>query len=162
MEAETAGMPLPGGDFEDLEELERTLQSRVAPLGLDRGVCERLARAYGMLADEVLELASERPELRERLAEDRPYIAAEAVQSARHEMALHVEDVAFRRTHVGLETEEFDAAIRRIAALMRDELGWDGAREQAEISRAEAVRERNELFRSELEALEGLGGSEGP
>jgi len=159
VEAETAGMPLPGGDFEDLEELERTLQSRVAPWGLDRDVCRRLARAYGMLADEVLELASERPELRERLAEDRPYIAAEAVQSARREMALHVEDVAFRRTHVGLETEEFGAAIRRIAALMRDELGWDKAREQEEIARAEAVRERNELFRSELEAL---GGSEGP
>jgi glycerol-3-phosphate dehydrogenase len=122
-------------------------------------VCERLARAYGTLADEVLELVSERPELRERLAEDRPYIAAEAVQSARREMALHVEDVAFRRTHVGLETEEFGAAIRRIAVLMRDELGWDEAREQAEIARAEAVRERNELFRSELEAP---GGSEGP
>ncbi len=158
-EAETAGMPLPGGDFEDLEELERTLQSRVAPLGLDRGVCERLARAYGTLADEVLELVSERPELRERLAEDRPYIAAEAVQSVRREMALHVEDVAFRRTHVGLETAEFGAAIRRIAVLMRDELGWDEAREQAEIARAEAVRARNELFRSELEAP---GGSEGP
>ncbi|MEE9472008.1 MAG: glycerol-3-phosphate dehydrogenase/oxidase [Gemmatimonadota bacterium] len=162
VEAETAGMPLPGGDFEDLEELERTLQSRVAPLGLDRDVCERLARAYGGLADEVLELASERPELRERLAEDRPYIAAEVVQSARREMALHVEDVAFRRTHVGLETEEFGGAIRRIAALMRDELGWNGAREQAEIARAEAVRERNELFRSELEELEALGRLEGP
>ena len=161
-EAETAGMPLPGGDFEDLEELERTLQSRAVPLGLGRGVCARLARAYGTLADEVLELASERPELRERLAEDRPYIAAEAVQSARREMALHVEDVAFRRTHVGLETEEFDAAIRRIAALMREELGWDGLRERAEVSRAEAVRERNELFRSELQALEPLGGSESP
>ncbi|MEE8447861.1 MAG: glycerol-3-phosphate dehydrogenase/oxidase [Gemmatimonadota bacterium] len=161
-EAETAGMPLPGGDFEDLEELERTLQSRMAALGLDRGVCERLARAYGTLADEVLELVSERPELRERLVEDRPYIAADAVQSARREMALHVEDVAFRRTHVGLETEEFGAAIRRIAVLMRDELGWDEAREQAEIARAEAVRERNELFRSELEALEAPGGSEGP
>ncbi|MEE8561677.1 MAG: glycerol-3-phosphate dehydrogenase/oxidase [Gemmatimonadota bacterium] len=161
-EAETAGMPLPGGDFEDLEELERTLQSRVAAWGLDRGVCERLARAYGTLADEVLELVSERPELRERLVEDRPYIAAEAVQSARREMALHVEDVAFRRTHVGLETEEFGAAIRRIAVLMRDELGWDEAREQAEIARAEAVRERNELFRSELEALEAPSGSEGP
>ena len=108
------------------------------------------------------ELVSERPELRERLVEDRPYIAAEAVQSARREMALHVEDVAFRRTHVGLETEEFGAAIRRIAVLMRDELGWDEAREQAEIARAEAVRERNELFRSELEALEAPSGSEGP
>ena len=158
VEAETAGMPLPGGDFEDLKELERTLQTRAAPLGLEPDVCERLARAYGGLADEVLELASERPELRERLAEDRPYIAAEVVQSARREMALHLEDVAFRRTHVGLETEEFGAAIRRIAALMRDELGWNGAREQAEIARAEAVRERNELFRSELETLGRLEG----
>ena len=30
------------------------------------------------------------------------------------------------------------------------------------VGRAEAVRERNELFRSELEALEAPSGSEGP
>ena len=67
-------------------------------------------------------------------------------------MPVHVEDVAFRRTRLALETEDFAAAVARIAAIMREELEWDAIREETEVERAEAVRQRNEIFRAELEA----------
>ncbi len=124
-------------------------------LGVDSWVCQRLARAYGTLAYDVIGLAEERPELAERLAADRPYVAAEVVYSARYEMPVHVEDIAFRRTHVALETGDFEGAVRRIAALMREERAWDGTREAAELKQVAKVREVNERFRFELEAEEG-------
>ena len=153
-ESTTAEQPLPGGDFEDLEELIRSVTERVAELGLDSEVAERLARAYGTRALDVLVHAETRPELAERLVPDRPYVGAEVVYSVRNEMPVHVEDIAYRRTHVALETSDFTGAVRRIAALMAGERGWEGAREAAELQRVAAIRDRNELFRSELEVEE--------
>jgi hypothetical protein len=48
--------------------------------------------------------------------------------------------------------EDFAAGVARIAAIMREELEWDAIREETEVARAEAVRQRNEIFRAELEA----------
>jgi glycerol-3-phosphate dehydrogenase len=151
----TAKEPLPGGDFADLEELGDSLEERAEPLGLDSWVCQRLARAYGTLAFDVIALAEERAELAGRIVADRPYVTAEVVYSVRNEMPVHVEDVAYRRTHVALETGDFEAAANRIAALMREELGWDRDRETAELKRVAAIREVNERFRGEMEAEEG-------
>ncbi|UCG76940.1 MAG: glycerol-3-phosphate dehydrogenase/oxidase [Gemmatimonadota bacterium] len=147
----TAGSPLPGGDVGEADGSAEALEHRARPLGIDRAACERIARAHGTLADGVIELAELRPELRGRLVPDRPYIGAEVVYAVREEMGRHVEDIAFRRTHVAFETSDFGTAVGRIAALMRAEEGWDESREGAEVERARAVRSRNELFRAELD-----------
>jgi glycerol-3-phosphate dehydrogenase len=148
----TADRALPGGDFESFEELLGSLQGRAAAIGLDPSALTLMAETYGAEADEVLNLAAARPELRERVVRDRPNIGAEILYSVREEMPVHVEDVAFRRTHLALETEDFVAAVARVATIMGEELGWDATREEMEIDRAAAVRQRNELFRAELGA----------
>jgi glycerol-3-phosphate dehydrogenase len=148
----TADRPLPGGDFETFEDLLGSLGKRAAAIGLDPSALSPMAETYGTKAEEVLDLAAERPDLRERVVADRPNIAAEILYSVREEMPVHVEDVAFRRTRLALETEDFAAGVARIAAIMREELEWDAIREETEVERAEAVRQRNEIFRAELEA----------
>ena len=110
-----------------------------------------MAETYGANAEQVLDLAADRPDLRERVVADRPNIAAEILYSVREEMPVHVEDVAFRRTRLALETEDFAAGVARIAAIMGEELEWDAIREEMEVERAGAVRQRNEIFRAELE-----------
>ncbi len=154
-ESRTAECPLPGGDFDSLDELVAGLEERAAAAGIDPVASPRLAEAYGTEADEVLALAADRTELARPLVADRPALAAQVVHAVQREMALHVEDVVFRRTHLGLETADFDRAIYRVAALMRAELGWDDERQAAEIRRARAIRARNELFRAELDPEEG-------
>ena len=152
-DCDTDEAPLPGGDFEELGELCRRLRGRADARGVSPASVDRLARAHGNRAGEVLELAEERPELGERVVEDRPYLAAEVVRAAREEMALHVEDVVFRRTHLGRETrEKFEEGCRRVAGLMAGELGWDEERRRAEVERALEVRRGDEAFRAELEA----------
>lgn len=148
----TADRALPGGEFESFEDLLGSLQKRAAAIGLDPSALLLMAEMYGAKADEVLDLAADRPDLRERVVADRPNIGAEIVYSVREEMPVHVEDVAFRRTHLALETEDFATGVARIATIMGEELGWDAIREEMEVERAGAVRQRNEIFRTELEA----------
>ena len=148
----TADRPLPGGDFESFEDLLGSLEKRAEAIGLDPSVLSPMAEAYGTEAEEVLDLAAERPDLCERVVADRPNIAAEILYSVRKEMPVHVEDVAFRRTRLALETEDFAAGVARIAEIMKEELQWDAISEEMEVERAGAVRQRNEIFRAELEA----------
>lgn len=148
----TADRPLPGGDFESFEDLLGSLEKRAEAIGLDPSVLSPMAEAYGTEAEEVLDLAAERPDLCERVVADRPNIAAEILYSVREEMPVHVEDVAFRRTRLALETEDFAAGVARIAEIMKEELEWDAISEEMEVERAGAVRQRNEIFRAELEA----------
>jgi glycerol-3-phosphate dehydrogenase len=109
---------------------------------------ERLAAAYGTRARQVLTLLAGRPTLREPLAEDLPYLAAEAVYAAREEMVVHLEDILFRRTHLALETDEgLEEAFRLAARLAGQELGWDAGRRAREVESALAERARCDAWR---------------
>jgi glycerol-3-phosphate dehydrogenase len=152
-ETDTDRVPLPGGDFEDLEAFEASLAERAADHRLAGRSIERLARAHGTGAGRVLELVSERSGLREPVVDGHPYLAAEVVHAARHEMAVHAEDVLFRRTQLGREAGDgFGEACRRVVELMADELEWDPARQRREAERAGAVRAADEGFRAEMQA----------
>tara|TARA_B100000745_G_C19829784_1_gene274505 strand:+ start:52 stop:357 length:306 start_codon:yes stop_codon:yes gene_type:complete len=89
----------------------------------------------------VLELVKRRPELRHPILEDRPHILAEALYAVQNEFALHVEDVLYRRTRIGLETRDKTAvAAQRIANVMGTELGWSSGKIVQEIEDAVEVR----------------------
>jgi glycerol-3-phosphate dehydrogenase len=148
-DCDTADVPLPGGDFSSLDVLREELAALAAPYRLPPSSVDRLASAYGTRAREVLALLEERPALREPLAEDLPYLAAEAVYSGHREMVVHLEDVLFRRTRLAFETDEgLEEAFRRTAELVGDELGWDAARLEREVEAATAERARCDAWRA--------------
>lgn len=148
--SDTERVPLPGGDFESLEDLCERLRPEAEARGLSARTADRLARAHGTRYHGILDLIDDNPELAVPIVGDRPYIAAEVVYAALAEMALHAEDVLYRRTHVGLETREFDEACERVVDVMAGELGWDAERRNAERDRAHAVRAVNRAYRKEL------------
>ena len=101
------------------------------------------------------------PALADTLVDGLPYVAAEAVFAARHEMAGSVSDVLSRRTRARIFARDDSlAAARRTAELMAPELGWDPSRIDAEVDRyaAEVQRERasGELPETHLASL-GVG-----
>ena len=58
-----------------------------------------------------------------------PYLRAEAVYAARHEMATTVDDVLARRTRARLQARDASAAAAAdVAALLAAELGWSDGR----------------------------------
>jgi glycerol-3-phosphate dehydrogenase len=95
---------------------------------VDVSLVERMLWRYGILVDEVLDLASQRPELGKMLPGTTDHLAAEVVYAVTHEGALHLDDVLTRRTRVSIETwDRGRAAAQAAAPLMAEILGWDDA-----------------------------------
>ena len=68
-----------------------------------------------------------------------------------HEGALHLEDVLTRRTRVSMETPGGGvASAAAVAGIIRPLLGWDGAKEVAEV--ADYTRQAQLVARSALTA----------
>ncbi len=115
--------------------------------GLEPPAYEALAARYGHAATAVLALAAGEPRLARPIVDGFPDLLAEAVQAARVEQARGIADVLFRRTRLALlaggELVRDSTPLRELAAVLGDELGWDGARRAAETERflAEAAAE---------------------
>jgi glycerol-3-phosphate dehydrogenase len=93
-----------------------------------------LAGRYGSEATAVEALFDANPDLREPLVAGLPYLAAEAVHAARHEMAMTLDDVLSRRTRARLLARDASvAAAPAVARLLAPELGWDAATQDAEV-----------------------------
>ncbi len=102
-----------------------------------------LTARYGTRAPIVARIAATRPELTEPLARGCPALAAEVVHAVRSEMAHSVGDFLIRRTSLSWRCPvEADAAAPVVARIMAAELGWDRAREDAEVSRFRHEQDR--------------------
>ena len=89
---------------------------------------------YGSDAPAIEKLGEADPSLAGPLHGALPYSAAEVVWAAREEMARTVEDVLARRTRaLFLNARAAIEMAPRVAALMARELGWNAAREQAQL-----------------------------
>ena len=150
---DTHRVPLPGARFRDLDALREQVRSAARAKGLERVSADRLTRAYGTRASRVLDLVERNARLAERVVAQRPHVLAEAVYAVRSEMALHVEDVLFRRTRIGLETRSgTHEAASRVAEVMAPELGWTRERQTEEVRRALNRRAADDAAIHELAA----------
>ncbi len=80
-------------------------------------------KIYGSDAEKIQKLASENPELAEKIHPDFPNIAAEVIWAVRNEMALKVEDVLSRRIRILiLDAQAALDSAPKVAKLMASEL----------------------------------------
>ncbi|MDX5367223.1 MAG: glycerol-3-phosphate dehydrogenase/oxidase [Alphaproteobacteria bacterium] len=138
---ETHCTPVYGGEIGRLKSYIERAQKKYPHLAPE--ITANLVDFYGSRIGEVLATADERQgereELLRRLAPETNVIGAQVVHAVRHEMALHLEDVVFRRTGLGTLGHPGVPAITQAAELMRRELGWDETQLAREI--AETVRQ---------------------
>ncbi len=81
---------------------------------------------YGSDAYRIRQLIETDPELSDPLHASLPYVKAEVIWAARHEMARTVEDVLARRTRaLFLNARAALEMAPAVADLMTSELGWD-------------------------------------
>jgi glycerol-3-phosphate dehydrogenase len=139
----TADLPLIGAAPRDelaqvAASLERPLRDAAAAIGDGKAtwpvrIARRLADRYGREAPEVMALANEL-DLAEPLGEGVDHLMAEVAWAARHELALSIDDVLARRMRLAQELPDRGAAIApMVASVLGDELGWDAARQAAEV-----------------------------
>ncbi|MGH7934982.1 MAG: FAD-dependent oxidoreductase [Candidatus Binataceae bacterium] len=135
----TAGTPLPGARaLATVGEEANDYRHALAELPGD--VRQILNGRYGTRAAQVARLAHQRSELSPRLAPDAPAIGAEVVYAVRAEMARSIADFLVRRTAmVWRAPYEAAAAAPAVAHILAAELGWNGARERAELEEFMAV-----------------------
>jgi glycerol-3-phosphate dehydrogenase len=102
--------------------------------GLHPARIEHLLNRFGVLADEVLALIDERPELAAPVPGADDYLQAEVVYATTHEGALHLDDVLARRTRISIEAWDRGVSAAPVAArLMAEVLGWDERQERLEV-----------------------------
>jgi glycerol-3-phosphate dehydrogenase len=128
----TQAAPLAGGDIDDLAAFRRSVADRHGQR-VSGMVLDHLIAHYGREA-EVL-LADPAPRALDPLSPDLPIVEAEIRHAAMREMALHLDDIVFRRTGLGTLGHPGEAALARAAAIAGEVLGWDAARQRAEIAR---------------------------
>ncbi len=145
---------LPGGDIADAPAgtgWYSYLAHRVVELGgrFSPETITHLVAAYGTGYANVLTLVEGDERLAEPLVAGLPYLKAEVVHAIRHEMALTLEDVLARRTHVlDQDRDQGLSVAAEVAALMGAELGWSEQEQASQVERYRQVVEQTRRWRS--------------
>ena len=121
--ARTGEVPLGGASTGNFARFVAELQA--VHRRADPDVIANLARNYGREAHDVIAETNGDTALLERLSPALPDCAAEILYAVRHEMALTLEDVVFRRTGIGTLGDPGDGVIAGVASLMAAQRGWD-------------------------------------
>ncbi|WP_420874865.1 glycerol-3-phosphate dehydrogenase C-terminal domain-containing protein [Pseudoclavibacter helvolus] len=99
------------------------------------GLASHLGERYGNEARFVTEILGADPSLGKPIVTGLPYLEAEVVYSARHEMARSVDDVLSRRTRARLMARDASAAAApRVGQLLQAELGLSDAVVTAQVA----------------------------
>ena len=125
--------PLPGGAVRDVG-LAIADARREFDEGLPTDTIPHLIGAYGSRYRDVMDLASDRPDWRTRVAPGSPVIGAELILAARKEMAPTLADIVIRRTPLGALGYPGDLAVERAATIVGTELRWSEERKGEEIA----------------------------
>ncbi|MBV6508805.1 MAG: Glycerol-3-phosphate dehydrogenase 2 [Acidimicrobiales bacterium] len=123
--------------------------------GIPSRVIAHLGSRFGGEARVVMGMIEDNPDLIAPLVEGLPYVRAEALFSARHEMMQTLDDLLSRRTRARLLGRDPSArSAPAVADLVADELGWDSERKKREVkdyvSRTEEERRSACLPESDL------------
>ncbi len=125
----TSHLPLPGGEKPASE-----LMADAATVPMPAAARERLLAVYGTRWPLVWEIALNEPALGEQVSADGMEIGAEFVYAVEREMALTLGDLLIRRTHVAFESRDHGVSLAPlVAGLAGSRLGWDAARQDAEV-----------------------------
>jgi len=127
----TLDTPLPGARPVELEDSGGAARTLAA---LPTDLREAMTARYGTRAIVAANLARQSPALAQALVAGCPVAAAEVLYAMRYEMAVSLADFIRRRTALSWRHPRCAGAAAEAAArLMARELGWDRAREQAEL-----------------------------
>ena len=123
-------------------ELDRLAAALAEETGMDSEITARLVDRHGSQARDVVALGQDLDLLRP-LADDVPHLEAEVAWAGRQELAVGLDDVLSRRMRVSMARRDRGASIApRVAAILGRELGWDEARQQAEVEAFAAIAAR--------------------
>jgi len=140
--ARTDRQPLPGGEAAELEVLVEAARAR----GASEATARHLVAYYGSEAAAVLNLVDRDRRLGEPIIARRPEIWAEVTYAVERELAVRVQDILIRRLHLFYElADQARSIVPRVAAKMKQLLGWDDVKEAEELRDYFQIVERSRI-----------------
>ena len=114
--------------------------------GASEATARHLVAYYGSEAAAVLNLVDRDRRLSEPIIAGRPEIWAEITYAVERELAVRVQDVLVRRLHLYYEVlDQARSVVARVAAQMKQLLGWDDVREAEELRDYFQIVERGRI-----------------
>lgn len=113
------------------------------------GLAAHLGERFGMESMHVSNILAENPSLYAPIVKGLPYLEAEVVHAARHEMARTVDDILSRRTRAHIYSRDAaSAAAPRVGELLAQELGYNQTMvdEQVKAYQRESAKEKSILM----------------
>lgn len=99
------------------------------------GLASHLGERYGTESRFVTDILASDPSLNKPIVEGLPYLEAEVVYSARHELARSVDDILSRRTRARMMARDASAAAaERVGELLMKELDLPALEVQAQVA----------------------------
>lgn len=133
----TRGKPFPWSPPGAYADWQARAHARATQLGIDPESALWLLRRHGSRADEIFELIAQDKNLARRVVTALPFIQADLLFCAQHEMVVHLDDLLRRRLPLLILARLSAETLRSFAARVADILGWDGARQAHEIKLCE-------------------------
>ena len=133
----TRTTPVYGGEIADFREFQSQLTRQLPDLEGEALAC--LAHTYGTGCGEIIDLIAAEPGLGQRISSQAPVLRAAVIQAIRHEMALKLADVVWRRTELASTGRLDDRTLIACAEIMAGELGWDADTKNQEIAEIRAI-----------------------
>jgi glycerol-3-phosphate dehydrogenase len=115
---------LPWAPEENYASWSAEISRQATKLNIDQESCKWLMRRHGSRVTQVLKEVEINPALAERISASVPFIYADLLFCARHEMAVHLEDLLRRRMPLFLLSKITPAELRRLADFVSSVQGW--------------------------------------
>jgi len=107
--------------------------ARAEQLGIDQQSAQWLIRRHGKRVHDIFRMIKNEPHLAGRILPALPFIHADLLWSAGHEMAVHLDDLLRRRMPLLILSRPDENLLRLIAATVAAPMGWDAAAVEHEI-----------------------------
>ena len=121
----TFGKPFVWRPIGDYQQWTDTALNKAVALGIDKESAQWLLRRHGNRVSGVFELTKQDTELAKRITPALPFIVADLVFCAQHEMVVHLEDLLRRRLPLFILSKMTPAELQRLAGIAAKALAWD-------------------------------------
>jgi len=121
----------------DFSAWSQAMQEQAVQSGVDRESAFWLIRRHGGNVAEILRTIARQPVSAERIVPSLPFINADLMHCAAHEMVVHLDDALRRRIPLLILAKLTEADLRRIAGNISGILRWDAARCRQEVTRCQ-------------------------
>ena len=121
----TFGKPFPWQPVGEYQQWADTTLKKAEALDIDAESAQWLLRRHGKRVTGVLELIKQDAELAKRITPVLPFIVADLVFCAQHEMVVHLEDLLRRRLPLLILSKMSRTELQRLTEIAAKALGWN-------------------------------------